>query len=78
MIDCREASLLCTKRREVKLTFAENIRLQLHLFICKPCKLFAKQIAILHRSIKAALERTLIEFDEQKKSEMQKIIEQHL
>ncbi|MCF8449201.1 MAG: hypothetical protein K9G49_04950 [Taibaiella sp.] len=43
MYTCKEATYLISKKEEGKLTFIQNIKLRLHISMCKFCKLFEKQ-----------------------------------
>ena len=44
IISCKEASFLVSKREDVLLPVHDRLRLKLHLFVCRPCRRFAKQI----------------------------------
>jgi len=43
MLDCRQATLLITKKLEDEITFIENLRLKLHLMNCNFCNTFNLQ-----------------------------------
>jgi hypothetical protein len=49
---CKQATYLLLKKEEIKkLSFKEEISLRFHLSICKFCKLFRKQSAIINQMI---------------------------
>ncbi len=48
--NCKEVSIQVSN--DEKLTFANRMRLNLHLAICAPCRLFYEQIKILDKNIK--------------------------
>lgn len=54
---CREATFLHTQKQEGKLKVTERLGLYMHLFFCKLCALFFKQMEELekaaHRSTQA-------------------------
>lgn len=43
MYTCKEATYLISKKEEGKLTFIQNVKLRMHISMCKFCKLFEKQ-----------------------------------
>lgn len=52
MLSCQKASFLIAKREEGKLEWKEHLQLDLHLSMCKFCKLFERQSAFISRQIK--------------------------
>lgn len=49
---CKQATYLLLKKEEVKkLSFKEELGLRFHLSICKFCKMFRKQSAIINQMI---------------------------
>jgi hypothetical protein len=49
---CKQATFLLLKKEEsVKLTFKEESALKFHMAICRFCKLFKKQSAIMNKLI---------------------------
>lgn len=49
---CKNATLLIEKKEAYRLTMVENIRLQLHLSICKVCRLYQMQTKLIDTGIK--------------------------
>lgn len=49
MINCKEASILSTKKAEGMITFKERILLFFHVKMCAMCKLFDKQSQFLSK-----------------------------
>lgn len=50
MITCKQATKMISMKEEGKLSFKENLKLLLHLFICAACKLFYKQNKLLKKT----------------------------
>ena len=46
--NCKEATHLQSEALDRKLSFAERIGLRIHLFLCKWCRRYAKQVKFLH------------------------------
>jgi hypothetical protein len=47
MISCKQATEMMAKKEEGKISFANQIRLWYHLFICTCCKTFKKQDTLI-------------------------------
>lgn len=47
MLSCRKASELIDKRSLIKLSWKENLRLNMHTAMCDGCKAYKKQSVIL-------------------------------
>lgn len=47
MLNCREATRLCSEQRDRPLTLSERIALRLHTLICAHCANFHKQLDFL-------------------------------
>ncbi|MBS1666966.1 MAG: zf-HC2 domain-containing protein [Bacteroidetes bacterium] len=43
MVNCREATMLMTKKEEGKISFREKLSLMLHTSMCSFCRRFEKQ-----------------------------------
>lgn len=43
-MNCKEATYLHEKQKDLKLSFGEKVGLHLHLLFCSICKLFFKQM----------------------------------
>ena len=50
--NCKQATLLLVKKQEKKISSGERIKLFIHLLFCDPCRLFAKQTAIIDQSLR--------------------------
>ena len=50
MLNCREATRLCSERRDRPLTLSERIALRLHTLICAHCANFHKQLDFLSQA----------------------------
>lgn len=46
-INCDEATAICNKNQYKEATFWEKLRLGIHIFICKKCRQFSRQNAIV-------------------------------
>lgn len=51
-LTCDEASAICDKSQYNEASFWEKIKLQVHLFLCKKCGLYAKQNKIMSTCLK--------------------------
>ena len=51
-IDCRKSAAILSNAGDKPLTFSEKIALKGHLFICRYCRLYNKQLGILQRIFK--------------------------
>ncbi len=51
-ITCDEATAICDKSQYGEATFKEKVQLNIHLLICKICKLYSKQNSFLTRIYK--------------------------
>ena len=49
-ITCQQATKMISMKEERKLSFKNNIKLMMHLFICTACKLFYKQNKLLKKT----------------------------
>jgi hypothetical protein len=47
MLSCKETSQLVSQSLDRRLTLAERFGVRLHLFICKACGLFTKQMDLI-------------------------------
>ena len=50
MYSCEQASKLSSRAMEEPLTPSERVRLHMHLFMCRRCSNFARQIDFLRRA----------------------------
>lgn len=79
MYNCSEATFMISKSRHKKLTFSEKQKLKMHLAMCKHCRSFSKEIALLEKNIAmvsntSILEKAFYKLPETKKSEIRKMI----
>jgi predicted anti-sigma-YlaC factor YlaD len=44
MLSCKETSLLVSQARDRRLSWAERIRVRLHLWMCSQCRRFERQL----------------------------------
>lgn len=54
-LPCNEATLLMEKRNGGSISSKENRKLNIHLMICKWCKMYNKKLAILDKVFKKTL-----------------------
>ncbi|MDX8376395.1 MAG: hypothetical protein R8L53_00025 [Mariprofundales bacterium] len=45
MLNCKEATRLCSEQMEQKLSLQNKINLRMHLLLCSACRHFAAQIS---------------------------------
>ncbi len=43
MISCEEAALICNKTQYRESSLIDRLKLRLHIFICKACKVYVKK-----------------------------------
>lgn len=48
MISCKEASELISQSLDRRLSFAERVRIRIHLLVCQACTQYGKQLSFLH------------------------------
>ena len=51
MISCKIATELISKSLDESLSFAEELKLKMHLFLCETCHLFSKQSWVLRKIV---------------------------
>jgi hypothetical protein len=51
MLTCKDASKLISEAQDRKLGLRERIGLRLHLWMCKSCRLFEKQLCQLRQAL---------------------------
>ena len=51
MYNCKEATILLQKKQQRQISVAERCRLFFHLLLCKACRLFAKQSALIDKHL---------------------------
>lgn len=47
ILSCKEATFLVEKKEQGKMSLKEAIQLKIHLWICKACKIYAKQSKVI-------------------------------
>lgn len=78
LMNCKEATLLSTRQTEETLTWRERLGLRIHLLICKPCLHFSRQIRSIQKTLQSLAESDIISFNEKKKEELQKKVNESL
>lgn len=56
-VGCRQASELLSRKREGSLKSPERVALLVHLAMCVNCRRYSRQIRILGRAFRAALDQ---------------------
>ena len=75
---CKQATYLLLKQEEQqKLSFKEEYALKFHMSICKLCKAFKKQSAIMNETIKQSLQKVVL-MPESQKDNLKILINRHL
>lgn len=57
MLSCKEVTELLSQSIERRLSLRERMRLRMHLFMCKACSRFKRQMEFLHAAAKAYAQR---------------------
>jgi len=52
MITCKEATFLISKKQQDKLSLGEQLKLKMHLLMCKYCQRFLNQVSFITKGIK--------------------------
>ncbi len=81
--NCKEATLLISKREETELSFAENFFLRIHILYCKFCRSFSKQSRLLKQSLLSLNQKNekgeyTLNLSDEKRALLKKEIERHL
>ncbi|MCC5871685.1 MAG: zf-HC2 domain-containing protein [Gammaproteobacteria bacterium] len=50
MLSCREVSRLASERMDRELSWREQIAFYMHLMMCRLCRRYARQLALLQRA----------------------------
>ena len=52
MLSCRDVSQLVSESMDRKLSMSQNIEIKMHLFMCKFCSRFKKQVFSIRQAIR--------------------------
>jgi len=80
-ITCDEATKICDKSQYGEASLWEKIKLNIHLFMCKNCRLYSKQNKIITKCIHSHehnINETCNCLNEDEKNVMEKELETHL
>ncbi len=58
MINCNEASSICNKNQYCKTSFLDKLKLGIHNFLCKRCKLYSEQNELMTKIFKIHLHKS--------------------
>ncbi len=75
MITCKDATHLISKKEEKKLSAKQNIKLLLHLFLCKVCNFFFKQNKVLISSVSVLEKNSTVSLSTNEKQKMIEVLE---
>ena len=50
MVSCKEATRLLSQQQDRTLSYAERVKLRLHLGVCGACTRFARQLAFMREA----------------------------
>ncbi len=50
MLNCKEVAYLASKQMDTKLVWTKRLQFRFHLWMCKNCAQFIRQIDFLHRA----------------------------
>lgn len=50
MLNCKQASQLASRAMDEKLPFGKNLMLKMHLFLCRSCTNFTRQLLFLRKA----------------------------
>ena len=51
MLKCKEVAELASKAHDMKLSWNQRIQLKIHLFMCKLCSRYVKQLKFLNSAV---------------------------
>ena len=57
MINCEEASSICNKNQYCETSFFDKVRLGMHNFLCKKCKLYSEQNTLMTKLFRLHLHK---------------------
>ena len=78
LISCKQSTALSSKKNITHLSFKEKIALNIHLLICRMCKLFDLQIELILKSISKMPTHNRCSFSEEKKQKMKEMLNDEL
>lgn len=57
MIDCDKATSICNKNQYCEVSFLDKLKLVMHNFLCKRCKLYSEQNTFMTKLFKTHLQK---------------------
>lgn len=76
---CKQATYLTLKKEEVKkLSFKEELALKLHMAICKFCRAFRKQSALMNELVGRGADFSKMDMGENNKAKLKTLIMNNL
>lgn len=75
ILTCQEATLLIERKASEKISFRKNIQLQMHLWICKACKMYEKHSQLINKALQKIARKPKEKEAKLEEAVKQKIIE---
>lgn len=76
---CKQATYLLLKKEELsKLSFKEGTSLTFHMFICKFCRAFKKQSALMNKFINLSVSTNTAKLKETERNALKQLIDKNL
>lgn len=65
MLSCRKVTELIEMQKHCPLSFKDSIQLRMHLFVCKYCSRYVRQVELIDKAVnKTFLDQDTSEFEE--------------
>lgn len=78
LINCDEATEICDKSQYCEASTFDKIRLSIHNFLCKKCRLYSDQNAVMTKLFKTHVHPEKDQLKADEKAEMKKKLEESL
>lgn len=79
MINCNKASSICNKNQYCEVSFSDKLRLGIHNFLCKRCKLYSEQNTFMTKLFKLHLhKKPTTKLAEREKQDLKENLEKEL
>ena len=78
LISCDEATKICDKSQYCEATFFDKIRLSIHNFLCKKCRLYSEQNSVMTKLFKVHVHPEKEHLKENEKDALKKVLEENL
>ena len=78
IINCDEATKICDKSQYCEASAFDKFRLSIHNFLCKKCRLYSEQNALMTKLFKTHVHPEKEHLKQEEKEELKKKLEENL